>query len=53
MPSPPAKMKPLPLLAELLKNRNHTFPAVHYFAWKLELVSNILQAIVGKVFRPT
>ena len=25
----------------LLKNRNWTFPAVHYFTWKLEVVPNI------------
>ena len=25
-----------------LKNKNWTFPEVHYFTWKLEFVSNIL-----------
>ena len=30
----------------LLENRNWTFPAVRYFTWKLELVSNILWMIV-------
>ena len=32
---------------KLLKNRNSTFPAVRYFTRKLELVPNILSAIVG------
>ena len=37
--SPPAKMK---------RNcKNETFPVVRYFAWKLELVSNILWMIPG------
>ena len=31
---------------KLLKNRNETFLVVRYFAWKLELVSNILWMIV-------
>ena len=31
---------------KLLKNRNYSFPVVCYFAWKLELVSNILWMIV-------
>ena len=31
---------------KLLKNRNHTFPVVWYFAWKLELLSNILWMIL-------
>ena len=30
----------------LPKNRNWTFPIVHYFAWKLVLVSNILYMII-------
>ena len=34
----------------LLKNRYWTFPAVHYFTWKLELVSNILWMIEGTRF---
>ena len=40
MPSLPTKMKILSILA---KNcwKTETFPVVHYFIWKLELVSNI------------
>ena len=32
---------------KLWKNRNQTFPVVHFSAWKLELVSNILWMIVA------
>ena len=46
---------PVPLLNQkfvntskkLLKNRNQSFPVVHYFTWKLELVSNILWMMVS------
>ena len=40
--SPPPEIKILFSISEnLLKNRNWTFLAVHYFTWKLEFVSNI------------
>ena len=41
MPGPPAKMKVLLILEEI----SWTFPAVHYFTWKLE--SDILWVIAG------
>ena len=31
---------------KLLENSNETFPVMRYFTWKLELVSDILRAIV-------
>ena len=43
MPSLPAKTTS----KKLLKNRNQTFPLVHYFTWKLELISNILLMVVA------
>ena len=45
--SPPPKLKLLPIQRKLLKNRNWNFLVVKYFAWKLELVSNILSIVVG------
>ena len=33
---------------KLLKNRNWTFLVVHYFTWKLELVSDILWVVAVK-----
>ena len=33
---------------KLLKNRNLTLTVVHYFTWKLELVSDVLWVIVEK-----
>ena len=33
---------------KLLNNRNWTFPAMCYFTWKLEFVSNILSMIVER-----
>ena len=35
------------LTKKLLKNRNETFPVVHFFTWKLELVSIILWMILA------
>ena len=32
---------------KLYTNRNRTIPIVHYFTWKLELVSSILGVIVS------
>ena len=44
----PAKMKLLSLIAKkLLESRNYSFPLVRFRKWKLKLVSNILQLIVG------
>ena len=42
MPIPPPKMKKNPL-----KNRIWTFPVVHYFTWKLDLVPNFLWKMIG------
>ena len=33
------------VLLTLEENRNYTFPVVHYFTWKLKLVSDIFRVI--------
>ena len=43
------KLKFLSISKSLLKNRNWTFPVMHYFTWKPEYASNILWMIVGLV----
>ena len=35
---------------KLLGNKNETFPVVHYFTWKLELVSDFLWVIFSGTF---
>ena len=35
---------------KLLGNKNETFPVVHYFTWKLELVSDFFWVIFSETF---